>query len=305
MNNIIRIATRNSPLALEQAKMVTKVLSKHNKVEIISMSSSGDKVSPKKFKAHGGKGLFLKELEESLLSKKSDIAVHSLKDVPADLDKKFSIITISNRENPCDALVSKKYKTLESMPKNATIGTSSPRRIAMLKNISKDFKIVEIRGNIQTRLKKMNEEKIDGIILAAAGLHRMSLKEHIAEYISTDNFTPSAGQGVLCIEYLKGNRRMEEILNKFKIESVEDCAREERSFVKKIGGDCMSPIGVHAVIKRQTMKIEAYVSNIAGDQHIKSSYIVDSKKSIGHAGTYMANLFIKQGAKKLLGSNKK
>lgn len=305
MNNIIKIATRNSPLALEQAEIVRDLLSKHNRVEIVSMSSSGDKVSNKEFKTHGGKGLFLKELEESLLLGDTDIAVHSLKDVPADLDKKFSVITISKRENPHDALVSKKYKSLASLPKNAIIGTSSPRRIAMLKNISKDFKIVEIRGNIQTRLKKMNEQKMDGIILAAAGLHRLSMKNYISQYIPTNKFIPSAGQGVLCIEYLKKNKVIEGILKKYKVMDVEECAKEERSFIRKIGGDCMSPIGVHAVIKKHVMRIEAYISDINGNNHIQSSYVVDSKKSIDHAGIHMAEIFIKQGAKKLLQNGEK
>ena len=304
MKNIIRIATRNSPLALEQARMVSSILSKHNKVETVSMVSSGDKVSPKEFKIHGGKGLFLKELEESLLRGDTDIAVHSLKDVPVILEKKFSIITISNRENPCDAFISKKYKTINDLPPDATIGTSSPRRIAMLRNISKDFKIVEIRGNIQTRLKKMEEQKIDGIILAAAGLHRMSLKKNISEYISIEGFVPSAGQGILCVEYLKKNIYIENILNKYKIDTVEKCAIEERNFVRGIGGDCMSPIGAHAVIKNERMKIDAYVSSLDGSKHIKSSYIIDLKKNSESAGSYMAKQFIKQGAKGLLGVKK-
>ena len=305
MENIIRIATRNSPLALEQAKMVSALLSKDNNVEIIPMVSSGDKVTSEEFKVHGGKGLFLKELEESLLRGDTDIAVHSLKDVPADLGKKFSIMTISTRENPCDAFISKNYKKLKDLPRNATIGTSSPRRIAMLKNISKNFKIIEIRGNIQTRLKKMSEQNIDGIILAAAGLHRMKLEKYIAEYIPIDSFIPSAGQGILCIEYLKKNKKIEKLLNKYNSVDVEKCATEERNFVREIGGDCMSPIGAYAVIKNEKMKIDAYVSGLDGNKHIKSSYIVDIKKSVGHAGSYMAKIFIKQGAKKLLRIEKK
>jgi len=304
MKNIIRIATRNSPLALEQAKMVSSMLSKHNKIEIVSMVSSGDKVSSKEFKMHGGKGLFLKELEESLLRGDTDIAVHSLKDVPVILENKFSITTISNREKPCDAFISKKYKTINDLPTDAIIGTSSPRRIAMLRNISKDFKIVEIRGNIQTRLKKMEEQNIDGIILAAAGLHRMSLKKHISEYIPVEGFIPSAGQGILCIEYLKKNKHIENILNKYKTEIVEKCATEERNFVREIGGDCMSPIGAHATIKNDRMKIDAFVSSLDGNKHIKSSYIIDLKKNSESVGFYMAKLFIKQGAKSLLGLKK-
>ena len=150
MKNIIKLATRNSPLALKQADLVKQLMSKSCEIKIVPMTSSGATVSQKVFKLHGGKGLFLKELEESLLSKKCDIAVHSLKDVPATLNKKFRVVSISEREDSADALVSENFNCIDELPENAIIGTSSPRRISMLKKYSSNFKIVEIRGNIQT-----------------------------------------------------------------------------------------------------------------------------------------------------------
>ena len=302
MKNIIRIATRNSPLALKQADMVKDLLSPSVDCKIISMTSSGDTVSQKAFKEHGGKGLFLKELEESLLKESSDIAVHSLKDVPAIIDKKFKIITISKREISSDVLISDDYESIEEMPKNSVIGTSSPRRAAILRNISKDFKIVDIRGNIHTRLTKMSDKNLDGIILAAAGLHRMGLQNKIKQYLPLETFIPSAGQGILCIELLRNEKKIEKILEKLCVKDVQDCADIERQFIEKINGDCMSPIGVHARIKKNKVMINAYVSAIDGKRHIKVKHEDDikNKKNIGKA---LADIFIKQGAKKLLGTS--
>jgi len=299
MKNIIKLATRNSPLALKQADMVKQLMSKSCEIMIVPMTSSGDTVSQKVFKQHGGKGLFLKELEESLLNKKCDIAVHSLKDVPAILNKKFKIISISEREDSADALVSENFNCIEELPKNAVIGTSSPRRISMLKKYSRDFKIVEIRGNIQTRLKKMKDENIDGIILAAAGLHRMGLKDKIKQYLPLENFIPSAGQGILCIEYLESNHVIEKILSKHAIKKVQACVDIERNFIKSLNGDCMSPIGVHARYKNDKIEVCAYVSDIDGQNNIRTKYEDASEEDV-NAGEKLAQIFIQQGARKLL-----
>ena len=302
MKNIIRIATRNSPLALKQANIVKDLLTPSADCKIISMSSSGDTVSQKAFKEHGGKGLFLKELEESLLKGNCDIAVHSLKDVPAVIDKKFKIITISKREVSSDVLVSDDYESIEEMPKDSIIGTSSPRRAAILRNISQDFKIIDIRGNIHTRLTKMNDNNLDGIILAAAGLHRMGLENKIRKYLPLDKFVPSAGQGILCIELLRNEKKIEKILEKLCVKNVQDCADIERQFVRAIDGDCMSPIGVHARINKNKIIIDAYVSTLDGKRHIKVKHEddVSNKQNVGEE---LADIFLKQGAKKLLGKS--
>lgn len=299
MDDIIRIATRSSPLALRQANIVKDIIKDTVKSELIPMISSGDSVTSKEFKNFGGKGLFLKELEESLLSGETDIAVHSLKDVPAILNNKFEITTISTREIPTDAFISNKYHSVYDLPANATIATSSPRRIAVLKNISRDFKIVEIRGNIQTRLKKLKEESYDGMILAAAGLHRMSIQKQITEYMPIKQSVPSAGQGILCIEYLKKNSGIKRILKKYKNNEVHQCAIEERNFVKEIGGDCMSPIGVHATIQNEKISLIGYVASKDGSNFIKTTYEASVQEEIS-AGHSLGKIFIKQGAKRLL-----
>jgi hydroxymethylbilane synthase len=300
MKNIIRIATRNSPLALKQAEMVKNLLTPSVDCKIISMTSSGDTVSQKAFKEHGGKGLFLKELEESLLKEKSDIAVHSLKDVPAIIDEKFKIITISKRENASDVLISDDYESIEEMPKNSVIGTSSPRRAAILRNISQDFKIVDIRGNIHTRLTKMSDKNLDGIILAAAGLRRMGLQNKIKQYLPLETFIPSAGQGILCIELLRNEKKIEKILEKLCVKDVQDCADIERQFIEIIDGDCMSPIGVHARIEKDKVIINAYISTLDGRKHIMVKH-EDDIKNKRNIGRELADIFTKQGAEKLLG----
>ena len=173
MQDTIRIATRKSPLALAQCNKVIDMLrdkTSDYKFKLIPTTTSGDTVSVDNFKSNGGKGLFIKELEHSLLNNKADIAVHSMKDVPAELDSRFDIMPVLERECPQDIMISKKYHNLHNLPKNAKVGTSSPRRKALLRAISPDFEIVEIRGNIGTRLKKLEEEKCDALILAAAGL---------------------------------------------------------------------------------------------------------------------------------------
>ena len=299
MKNIIRIATRNSPLALRQATMVKNLLASDINCELVPMTSSGDTFSSKRFKQHGGKGLFLKELEQSMLQGECDIAVHSLKDVPAVVDDEFDILTISGRENPADVLISNKHNSISVMPENSIIGTSSPRRIAMLKNHSKEFKIVDIRGNIQTRLEKLDKQKIDGIILAAAGIHRMDLNVHIKEYLPIDKFIPSAGQGILCIEFLRKNREIRSILSKHIITNVQRCADIEREFVEYLEGDCMSPIGIYAMVENKKIKIKAFVSSLDGEEHIKTTYETDAGHG-GNPGKDLAKAFLKQGARRLL-----
>ena len=189
MKKFLRIATRKSPLALAQAKIVKEMLERANDfdaVSLIPMSTTGDIASTEVFKRQGGKGLFLKELEQALLKNSADIAVHSLKDVPAKLDKRFGLLTIDERADPSDVFVSEKFKSLSDLPSGSVLGTSSPRRIALLKASAKNIKIKEIRGNIQTRMNRLKTDGLDGVILAAAGILRMSLANRITERLSAE-----------------------------------------------------------------------------------------------------------------------
>ncbi len=304
MQDTIRIVTRKSPLALAQCNKVIDMLrdkTSDYKFKLIPTTTSGDTVSADTFKSNGGKGLFIKELENSLLTDKADIAVHSMKDVPAELDSRFDIMPVLERECPQDIMISKKYHSLRNLPKNAKVGTSSPRRMALLRTISPDFEIVEIRGNIGTRLKKLEEEKCDALILAAAGLHRLNLGEKITEYIPQDSFVPSAGQGVLCIEFLKKNKGVRKIVSNLANHDLNMCVTQEREFVRTISGDCNSPIGVISGVDKDKFTLTGYVSDIKGCSFIKSKYECKMKDSI-KAGKIFGKIFIQQGAKKLLES---
>lgn len=302
MKKFIRIATRRSPLALIQAKTVKSMLEKagdFHRVDLVPMSTTGDTVSLEVFKSQGGKGLFLKELEKSLIKNDTDIAVHSLKDVPAKLDKRFGLLTFNEREDPSDVFISKKFKSIDELPSGSVLGTSSPRRIALLKASKKNIKIKEIRGNIQTRINQLKGNGLDGIILAAAGILRMSLENTITQRLSADRFIPSAGQGVLCVQYLKKNTLLEKTLVKHVNKNTQLCADVERCFVDEINGDCMSPIGVNARVLGEEIIVNAIVSDFYGKNFIKLKF-TDNKKNAKNTGRKLANIFLKQGAKKLL-----
>ena len=302
MQDTIKIATRKSPLALAQCNLVLEMLKNKTSnlmIELIPTITSGDRVDKDAFKANGGKGLFVKELENSLLERKADIAVHSLKDVPAALDSRFDIMPVLDRECPQDIMISNKYDSLDDVPENAKIGTSSPRRMALLRGISPKFEIVEIRGNIGTRLKKLEEGECDALILAAAGLHRLNLRKKITQYISERKFIPSAGQGVLCVEYLKKNSKIKNLLASLTNHELNICVTQEREFVKTISGDCNSPIGIISEIDKDKLILNGYVSDSNGYSFIKSKYECKLRNS-DKAGRIFGKIFIEQGAKRLL-----
>ncbi len=301
MTKYIKLATRKSPLALKQANMVKEYLLTKNifeSIDIVSMSTSGDTVDSKTFKKEGGKGLFLKELEKQLIERKADIAVHSMKDVPALIDNKFEVISVMKRENPCDVFISKKYKCLSDIA-IGTIGSSSPRRQAMIKNKYKKINTVEIRGNINTRINKIDKNNIDGIILAKAGLERMNMKHLITEELSLNDFVPSPGQGILCIEYLRKNLIVKKKLKRIVHKNTEICSVAERHFAARMGGNCLSPIGAYAVIKNGKITITGYVSSLDGKKYIKNKITGDKKEFIELASK-LSEVFINMGSKRLL-----
>jgi len=301
---IIKIATRKSRLALAQTHEVIASLEKTGKIKIVETIptvTSGDKFKSKDFKLNGGKGLFIKELESMLLNGEADVAIHSLKDVPAILDERFEIVSVLERECPNDVFISINYNAIEDLPINSTIGTSSPRRAAQLRALSKNFKVKELRGNIETRIDKLHNKKYDAIILAAAGLHRLNLEGVISQYISEEHFVPSAGQGVLCAEFLKDNQDIKKIMSSVSDNILNTCIKEERNFVRKMAGDCMSPIGAYGRVVKDSFELEGFVSDIRGVNYIKSKYVCDINKA-NNAGEKLGDIFIKQGAKKLINS---
>tara|TARA_Y100001970_G_C13943844_1_gene704560 strand:- start:215 stop:835 length:621 start_codon:yes stop_codon:yes gene_type:complete len=204
-----------------------------------------------------------------------------------------------DRGNPRDVFLSNKFKSLDKMPEGSIVGTSSPRRVALIKSIYKKLTTKDLRGNIETRINKLNTGEVDAIILAAAGLTRLSLKSKIKQELPLNIFIPSAGQGTLCVEFLKKNESIKQILLNCVNKDVEICTNAERLFIKKINGDCMSPIGVHAKINDKEIIIEAIVANLKGSKFIKSK-IIGLKKDIVKLTENFANFFINQGARKLL-----
>ena len=301
MTNNIKLATRKSPLALMQANMVKDFLIQNgvfNEIELISMSTSGDTLDNEAFKKEGGKGLFLKELESALLKGQADIAVHSMKDVPATLDARFNVSSIMKREDPRDVFISHKYKTLYDI-KTGVIGSSSPRRQAILKHINAGIKSIEIRGNIQTRLEKLKKEKLDGIILAKSGLKRMGLDAIITESLDVDDFVPSPGQGILCLESLSKNDYVMKRIKKVVHANTEICGSTERIFASNMNGDCSSPIGAYAEIEKDFLTLTGYVASIDGTKFIKNK-ISGKKDNYKKLAEDLSQVFLKMGSKRLL-----
>ena len=301
MKDIIRLATRNSPLALMQANIVRTYLLNQKMftdIELVPMSTSGDTTDSVTFKNLGGKGLFLKELEMALANETVDLAVHSMKDVPAIIDKMFGLVSVMKRADPRDVFISYKYKSLDDI-ESGIIATSSPRRKTQLTNNYKNIRTVNLRGNINTRLKKLKDEELDGILLAKAGIQRMRLDDVISETLEIEKFVPSPGQGILCLEYLAKNKNLGRKLVKLVDEDTQICAIVERLFAEKMQGDCDSPIGANASIKGSIICITGYVSSIDGTKYIKNSVKGrknDYKKLIDN----LIETFIKLGSRKLI-----
>lgn len=258
------VATRKSKLAQVQAERVMELLKGRNiDSEKLLVVTEGDRRLDITLNKIGGKGLFVKEIEQKMLEGKADLAVHSMKDVPHELLDEFELVCMPEREDIRDAFISRNNISFNDLREGAVIGTSSMRRAEMLKEIRSDLKIVPIRGNVQTRLKKMEEENMDGIILAAAGLKRLGMEDIITDYFDPKVFLPAVGQGALGIECLK-SFKYKDVLKSMDNEKVRIEVSGERSFMRALGGDCHSMIGVY--------------SEINGDDiYMIGTYLVDGK----------------------------
>ena len=301
MQGNIKLATRKSPLALRQANLVKNNLLDNNifsNVEIVAMSTSGDNVDQETFKKNGGKGLFLKELENALIRGEADIAVHSMKDVPAKLDENFLITSIMKREDPRDVFISNSHKSIAQIS-SGTIGSSSPRRQAMIKHFVGNIDVIELRGNINTRLKKLQDSKIDGIVLAKAGLQRMGMGNLITEELNIDTFVPSPGQGILCVECLNKNKNIIQKIKKLVHQNTEICATAERVFAAELDGNCLSPIGAYAEVKGNNISITGFVASLDGSKYIKNK-IEGKKEDYVNLSRKLSKIFHKMGSRGML-----
>lgn len=286
----LKIATRRSQLAQVQTETIMKMLKENHNVESekLLVETTGDKILDVSLSKIGGKGLFIKEIEVALLEDKADAAVHSMKDVPFDVPDMFDIVSIPPREDVRDAFVSMNGVHFKELKKGAKIGTSSNRRAAQVKLLRPDLEIVPIRGNVQTRISKIEKENLDGIILAAAGLKRMNMENIITDYFDVNEMVPAVGQGALGIE-TKKNSANEDIFKKMEDENTRICVEAERSFMRTLNGDCHSTIGAYAQINENTMSIIGIFQ--VGDNLIKRD-IAGNKEDYMELGYKLAKKII-------------
>lgn len=300
--NKLRIATRGSALALWQSKYIQNLIENNTEVEVElqSMKTKGDVILDTPLAKIGGKGLFTKELEESMLRGESDLAVHSLKDVPVVFPKGLILTAISEREDVRDSFVSEKFASFNELPKGTKVGTTSLRRKMQLLIKRPDLKIISLRGNINTRLRKLKENEFDAIILASAGLKRLNLMENIKYFVpfSLDEMIPAMGQGALGIECVDKSEVID-ILKFINNENSVIATTIERDFVAKLNGGCQVPIGVNAEISGDIIKVRAIVGLPDGSEFIKEKREI-SKADFKNFGTKLADEFISRGAIELL-----
>ncbi|OGT32578.1 MAG: hydroxymethylbilane synthase [Gammaproteobacteria bacterium RIFCSPHIGHO2_02_FULL_39_13] len=298
----IKIATRKSKLALWQANFVKSLLEKKYSditVELIGVVTEGDQQSTIPLADVGGKALFVKALQNALLSNEADIAVHSMKDMSVFPTEKLMIAAICERADARDAFVSNDYSEIESLPLNAIVGTASPRRSCLLQSIRPDVRIALLRGNVDTRVAKLDAKRFDAIILAAAGLHRLDLSSRIQSYLSDDIFIPAIGQGAIAIECRESDAQLQERLSFLHHDITAQCVKAERMINQIMGGDCHSAIGAHAKIIKNKMHIAAMVGSVDGKIILREQAECEVNDAVQCAETVAKNL-LSQGAEKLL-----
>ena len=311
------IASRESALAMWQAKHVQarlQALYPNCDVQILGMTTTGDQILDKPLASIGGKGLFIKELENALLDGSADLAVHSMKDVPMNMPEGFTLVATSERENPHDAFVSNEYKSLIDLPQGSIVGTSSLRRQSQIQARFPHLKIESLRGNVQTRLRKLDEDQYAAIILAAAGLIRLELGDRISSFISAEDSIPAVGQGALGIEIKEARTDLIEILAPLNHTDTENCVTAERAFSRALAGSCTVPLGAHAtientsskdnaiqheVIKGKTINITGFVASVDGKQMLRET-MSGNAKDADLLGKALAGKLVNRGAKKIL-----
>lgn len=304
MKTVIKIATRKSPLALWQANYVAKqLLANHPSltIELVPIVTQGDLILDKSFAKIGGKGLFVKQLETALLEHEADIAVHSMKDVPMQFPDGLGLAAICQREDPRDAFVSLRYHNLHELPAGAIVGTSSLRRKCQLKMHRPDLEIHDLRGNVGTRLAKLDQNEYDAIILAAAGLKRLNLEERITDYLSLDHFLPAAGQGAIGIETRLDDAQIQDLLAPLEDPLTRICLTAERAMNQRLNGGCQIPIGCYATINNNVLRVQGFVGSATTSQtlYYECQGSVTQAESLG---TTLAEKLLQLGADKLLAS---
>ena len=302
LEKTLKIATRQSPLALWQANYVKDRLQQlypDLTIELVPMVTKGDVILDSPLAKIGGKGLFVKELENALLTKEADIAVHSMKDVPMQFPEGLGLAVICQREDPRDAFVSHSYRTFAELPQGAVVGTSSLRRQCQLKALRPDLDIRSLRGNVGTRLSKLDNGDYDAIILASAGLIRLGLADRIASFIDVEQSLPAAGQGAVGIECRTDDMQVQALLAPLADAETTYCVLAERAMNNHLQGGCQVPIGGYAVLQQGQLYLRALVGNIDGSRIIRA----EGKSAVENAevlGVKIAEQLLAQGADKIL-----
>lgn len=301
-NQTLKIATRRSPLALWQANYVKERLIQiypELTVELVPLITKGDVILDTPLAKIGGKGLFVKELENALLSGEADIAVHSMKDVPMQFPAGLELSVICKREDPRDAFVSNRYRCLAELPQGSRVGTSSLRRQCQLKQLRPDLDIQSLRGNVGTRLSKLDNGDYDAIILAAAGLIRLELQQRIASFIDVKTSLPAAGQGAVGIECRSNDERVKQLLAPLADVQTTACVLAERAMNNHLQGGCQVPIGGYAVLQDNQIYLRALVGALDGSKIIRA----EGKSAVENAevlGVQVGQQLLEQGADKIL-----
>ncbi len=302
MKSSIIIGTRGSALALWQTNYVKSCIETafpDTRVETLIIKTTGDRITDRPLSMVGGKGLFVKEIEAALLDGTIDMAVHSMKDMPGYLPRGLVIGAVPKRANPFDALISGKGALFEEYPQGAVIGTSSLRRGSQLKYLRPDLKIKSIRGNLDTRLKKLKTGEYDAIVLAAAGLQRLGQAEEITEILSEDQMVPAVGQGALCIEARGNDYEVSPYLTALDHGPTRICVTAERAFLREIEGSCHIPVGCFGKIQNNQIHLTAVVASENGQTLIKES-IDTPLNDIIPSGRNLAKLVLEKGGQRIL-----
>lgn len=299
----IIIATRGSKLALWQAEWVKSLLKGIDPefdIELNKIKTTGDKILDVPLAQVGGKGLFVKEIEEAMLRGEADLAVHSMKDVPTDLPEGLHLSAITKREDPRDAFIAgKDIKSFEDLPQGANVGTSSLRRICQLLNKRPDLRITQLRGNVDTRLRKLAEGEFDAIILATAGVKRLGFADRITEKLPIEISLPAIGQGAVGIECRVDDDFMNGLLAKLNHDETSVCVRAERAFLKKLEGGCQVPIAAYAQLKDGRVVISGLVGSLKGETLIRDS-LEGAPEDAESLGITVAENLLAKGAKEIL-----
>ena len=302
MNKTLKIATRKSPLALWQAEHVKARLEQHHPtltVELVKMTTKGDQILNSPLSKIGGKGLFIKELEQGMLAGEADIAVHSMKDVPYEIPPGFELGAILERENPFDAFVSNNFSSIDDLPKGAKVGTCSQRRIVQLKALRPDLEILDLRGNVNTRLKKLDDGEFDAIILACAGLIRLGFEKRIKQQIAPEQSLPAVGQGAVGIEIRENDSEVLSLIKPLIDDDTSYRVRAERAMNAHLEGGCSVPIAGFATLSEREMTLTGLVGNVQTGQIIKRQ-VVGHMKNAESLGVELAKKLILLGAREIL-----